>query len=103
MTHLETQARTNSDGITFEPFAMDGMIGFRITEPAPSKRVEYLLLAPSGWHDYNPDNEATADTFVMRIAGNDAKALDADLRDNGSAILADFARPITYVNHFGRE
>lgn len=98
---IVAQAFTNADGITFEPFAMDGVVGFRIVEVA-TERVEYLVLAPSGGHEYNEDNGATADTFVYTIAGDEALALDADIQNHGHAVVADYYTSAVFINHFER-
>ncbi len=91
-------AWTNGDGITFEPFIEGHTLGYRITEVATGK-VEYILLNPTEHHEFNPDNDATADTFVYHVDGDGEQEYQA-APDDGTTSIIDFAYPIIFVNHF---
>jgi len=88
---------TNDDGITFEPYVDEGVIGYRVTEEE-SGRVEYIVLSPSGMHQFNEANGALADTFIYVIAGDDALDFEAE-SDTSIVYYHSYA---LYVNHFAR-
>lgn len=75
---------TNMDGITWEPWTDGESIGFRVIE-VDTGRVEIVKLTPTGSHDINPDNGATADVFLYHDATGTAEG-------DGDAV--------TYINLF---
>lgn len=89
---------TNSDGITYEPFIEGHILGYRITELQTGK-VEYMLLSPTEHHEINPDNGATADTFLYHVDHLGAESYQ-EAPDDGTVSIIDFAYPAIYLNHF---
>jgi hypothetical protein len=79
---------TTTEGVVFDAHAEGHAIGWKITD-SETGRVEYLMLAPSGGHQINPDNGAIADTFLYLTTGEVGP---------GDSVV-DSGEPLTYVNH----
>ena len=95
-------AWTNGDGITWEPFIDGRTLGYKLTEVSTG-RVEYILLVPTDNHDINPENGATADTFLYHLDQDAADEWHFEVEEHGESdvtAITDFAEPIVYVNHF---
>jgi hypothetical protein len=95
-------AKTNVDGVTFEPWTDGESLGFRIIECATGK-VEYIILCPTDRHEYNPDNEATADTFLYVVDAKHAADYERDAADGLIVDPLEYGVADVYVNHFGKE
>lgn len=85
-------------GVTYEPWSIDGGIGYKVT--APDGRVEYVMLVPSSWHDINPDNGAIGDTFLWHATADEAARWDSSQDNPWPMEFWDAAHDVTYVNHF---